>query len=161
MTFNMKAGLVLGILVSAWTYFMGITGWYKDPALLNLFWIVILIQIGVLVWGLRLAAAEGKNYGSLIAGGTIISLIGGIIIFCGSYLFTSVVFPTYFDELRTLGEQMLKAQGQTDDQIKAALDAQAPMQTSFMQALFGFIGTVVTGPIASLVIGAFVKKKHA
>ncbi|MBP1648220.1 MAG: hypothetical protein H6Q30_1665, partial [Bacteroidetes bacterium] len=28
---TVKAGIVLGILVVVWTFFMGITGWYKDP----------------------------------------------------------------------------------------------------------------------------------
>jgi hypothetical protein len=156
-----KAGFVLGILVSAWTYIMGITGWYKHPVLLNLFWLVILIQIGVLVWGLRIAAGEGKSYWGLVRTGTIISLIGGVIIFCGSYLFTSVVFPNYFTEIRTVGEGMLRSKGMSDLDIKTMLDAQRPMQTSFMQALFGFIGTVVTGPIVSMVHGIFLKKKEA
>jgi hypothetical protein len=161
MNSTLKAGILLGILVSAWTYIMGITGWYKSPVLMNLFWVVILIQIGVLVWGLRLTAVEGRSYWGQVKAGTLISLIGGVMIFCGSYLFTSVVFPNYFVEIRALGEEMLKAKGMSDIQIKAALDAQAPMQTSFMQALFGFIGTVLTGPIVSLVLGLFLKKKDA
>jgi hypothetical protein len=157
----MKAGLVLGILVSAWTYVMGITGWYRHPVLSNLFWLVILIQVGVLVWGLRLTAGEGRNYWGQVRAGAMISLIGGIIIFGGSYLFTSVVFPNYFAEIRALGAEVLKSQGMSEAQIRSALDAQAPMQTSFMQALFGFIGTVVTGPIVSLILGLFLKKKEA
>jgi len=161
MNSTVKAGLVLGILVSAWTYVMGITGWYRHPMLSNLFWLVIVIQIGVLVWGLRLTAGEGKSYWGQVRAGTMISLVGGIIIFCGSYLFTSAVFPNYFAEIRTLGEEMLRSQGMSDPQIKSALDAQAPMQTSFMQALFGFIGTVVTGPIVSMILGIFLKKKEA
>jgi hypothetical protein len=45
--------------------------------------------------------------------------------------------------------------------IKSALEAQLPMQTSFMQALMGFIGTIVTGLIVSLGLGLFLKKKEA
>jgi hypothetical protein len=161
MSTTVKAGLVLGVIVSAWTYLMGITGWYKDPALLNLFWVVILIQIGVLIWGVRVTAAEGKSYWGQVKAGTIISLVGGVIIFCGSYLFTSVVFPHYFTDIRTLGEEILRAKGMSDTQIKTTLDAQAVVQTSFMQALFGFLGTVITGPIVSMTLGAFFKKKPA
>jgi len=161
MNTTLKAGLTLGILVSAWTYVMGVTGWYKHPTLLNLFWLVILIQIVVLVWGLRLTAGEGKTYWGQVGAGTMLSLIGGIIIFCGSYLFTSIVFPNYFAEIRALGEELLKSRGMSDVQIKTTLDAQAPMQTSFMQALLGFIGTVVTGPIVSMVLALFLKKKEA
>jgi hypothetical protein len=49
----------------------------------------------------------------------------------------------------------------SDTQIKTTLDAQAVVQTSFMQALFGFLGTVITGPIVSMTLGAFFKKKPA
>jgi hypothetical protein len=157
---TLKAGLVLGILVSAWTYVMGITGWYKDPVLLNLFWLVILIQIGVLVWGLRMTAGDGKSYWGQVGAGAMISLIGGIIIFCGSYLFTSLVFPNYFAEIRAAGEEWMKSRGMSVAEIKSTLDAQVSMQTSFMQALMGFIGTVVTGPIVSMVLGLFLKKKE-
>ena len=156
---TMKAGLVLGVLVTIWTFLMGLTGWYKDPALLNLFWVVILIQIGVLVWGLKLTANEGKSYWSQVGAGTMMSLVGGVIIFLGSLLFTSVVFPNYFEELRTLGEEVMRAEGKAEAEIKAILDAQAPMQTTFMQALFGFIGTMVTGFVVSLIAGAALKKK--
>jgi uncharacterized membrane protein len=89
------------------------------------------------------------------------ALIGGVIIFAGSYFFTSVVFPNYFSEMRTLGEEILKAQGKADAEIKSVLDAQAVTQTSFMQALMGFIGTLVTGFIVSLIVGAIWRKKEA
>jgi hypothetical protein len=36
------------ILVSIWTFVIGLPGWYKDPVLLNLFFLVILLQIGVI-----------------------------------------------------------------------------------------------------------------
>ena len=55
---------------------------------------------------------------------------------------------------------MMRAEGKAATEIKAILDAQAPMQTSFMQALFGFIGTMVLGFVFSLIAGAALKKKH-
>jgi hypothetical protein len=154
-----KAGIVLGALVAVWTFIMGFTGWYKHPTLLNLFWVVILIQIGVLVWGLQLTAREGKSYWGQVGAGTLMSLVGGVIIFLGSMLFTSVVFPEYFRELRQMGEEVFRAQGMSATDIKTALDNQARMQTPFMQAISGFIGTVITGFVISLVAGAFLRKK--
>jgi hypothetical protein len=154
-----KAGIVLGVLVAVWTFIMGFTGWYKHPTLLNLFWVVILIQIGVLVWGLRLTALEGRSYWGQVGAGTLMSLVGGVIIFLGSMLFTSVVFPEYFRELRQMGEEVFRAQGMSAADIKTALDNQARTQTPFMQAFSGFIGTVITGFVISLVAGAFLRKK--
>ncbi|HCA81539.1 MAG TPA: hypothetical protein DEP53_17545 [Bacteroidetes bacterium] len=155
---TVKTGVILGLLVVAWTFIMGVTGWYKDPALLNLFWLVILIQIAVMIWGLK-GTSVGATYGSQVKSGTMMSVIGGVIIFCGSLLFTSIAFPHYFEELRSVGEELLKSQGKTESEVKALLDAQAPMQTSFWQALFGFIGTLVTGVIVSLIAAAFLKGK--
>ncbi len=155
----LKAGLVLGILVEIWTYVLGIAGWYKDPVLLNLFYGVILIEIGVLIWGLRLTAAEGRGYGGQVAAGLIISVIGAVVIFVGSFLFTSVVFPNYFTELNDMYRQIGPQQGLTSEQIEAEIASMAGVQTPFMNALIGAVMTIVTGLVASLIIAVFIRKK--
>ena len=154
-----RGGILIGVLCGLWTFVMGFTGWYKNPALLYAFWLVIPIQIGVLVWGLRKVASTGKQYGGLLGAGTLMSLIGGVILIFTSLFFTTVVFPNYFNELRAIQEEMLRNSGQSEAEIAAALEASAMTNTPIMQALFGFIGTVVTGFLASLIIGAIVKKK--
>jgi len=153
------AGGVLGVLVAIWTFVMGFTGWYKHPALLNLFWIVILIEIVVLVWGLRGTAAEGRAYWSQVGAGTLMSVIGAVIIFCGSILFTAVVFPHYFEELRAMGAEIMRAKGLTADQIARQQAAEAPYQTSVINALMGVVGTVVTGLVVSLIAAAFLRHR--
>ena len=157
----LKTAVVIGLSCMAWQLVMGLTGWYLHPVLLNLFWIVILIQIGVMIWGLRLTAAEGRTYGRQVGAGVLMSVFGGVIIFFGSLLFTTVFFPHYFEDIRRVGEEVLKAKGMSDSAIKAQLDAMAPMQTSFMSALSGFLGTIVTGLLISLIAAAFIRKKEA
>jgi hypothetical protein len=154
-----KAGITLGVLVAVWTLVMGFSGWYKDPSLNALFFLVILIQIGVLIWGLRKTAQEGRSYWGQVGAGTLISLVGGILIFCSSILFTLVIFPEYFEEIRKAGEAYLRSQGKSEAEIAQQLAEAARSQTSFLQALFGFIGTMVTGVVASLVTAAFCRKK--
>ena len=156
-----KAGVVLGILVEVWTYLMGFTGWYKDPALLNLFWVVIAIQIAVLMWALKRTAAEGRGYGGQVGAGTLISLIAGVFVIVGSLVFTMVVFPNYFRELATIQEQMLRTAGKSEDEIKMVMDMTAKTSTPMMQAFFGFCGTLVTGIVVSAIIGAFIRAKKA
>lgn len=155
----LKAGIVLGLLCTAWTYVVGFTGWYKDPVLQALFWLVIIIEIAVLIWGLRQTAAQGRAYGAQVGAGTMMSVVGAVIIFIGSYLFTSVVFPGYFEEVRAMGEQTLRAQGLSEAQITDELAKSAAMQTHFASALIGAIFTVITGVLSSLVIAAFARKK--
>ncbi|OGF18011.1 MAG: hypothetical protein A2W00_15185 [Candidatus Eisenbacteria bacterium RBG_16_71_46] len=154
-----RAGVVLGVLVVVWTFVMGFTGWYKDPALLNLFYVVIPIQIGVLVWALRQTAAQGRRYGSQVGAGTLISLIGGVIIIAGSILFTTVVFPNYFSELAAIQERMLQQAGHGEAEIREVMAMTAKTATPVFQAVFGFVGTMVTGVVASLAIGAFARAR--
>ena len=65
-------------------FIFGFAGWHKDPAMSYLWWVVILIQAGVITWGLTLTRAEGKRYGGHLLSGTLISIYGGIIIIFGS-----------------------------------------------------------------------------
>jgi hypothetical protein len=124
-----------------------------------MFYLVILIQIIALVWGLRITAAEGKAYGAQIGAGMLISVIGAAIIFVGSYLFTTVAFPQYFEELRTVGEQTLRARGKSEGDIRMMMELSAPMQTPIANAITGVIGTLGTGLVGSLIIAIFVRKK--
>ncbi|MBS4028747.1 MAG: DUF4199 domain-containing protein [Ignavibacteriales bacterium] len=137
---------------------MGITGWYKDPVMLNLFFLVIPMEIGVLVWGLKQSANE-KTYGGQVIAGTLASVIAGIILFFNSLLFTNVLFPNYFSDLETVQTSMMKSEGKTDAEISKAIEEAKPMNTSMMSAVMGFVGTVGTGLVASAVIGAFMRKK--
>ncbi len=155
---TMKAGIVLGVLVGIWTLLMGYSGWYKDPVLLNVFYVVILIELGVLIWGLRMTAPE-NTYWKQVGAGTLISVIGAVIIFCVSLIFTNLLFPNYFEELRTIREEMLRQAGQSEDQIAAALEASRSMENPVVNALMGVVGTVGTGFVASLVIALFLRKK--
>lgn len=158
MNMILKGGALIGGLCAAWTFVMGATGWYKHPALLNAFWLVMLIQIGVLVWALRRLAAE-RGYGGLVGAGTLMSLLAGVILFGSSLLFTTVVFPSYFSELRAMHTELLRAAGKSEAEIAAELQAVAAMQTPFMQAFMGFVGTVVTGFVASLIIAVVVRSR--
>lgn len=157
----MKAGIVLGVLVEVWTYTMGFTGWYKDPGLMNLFWVVIAIQIAVLMWALKRTAAEGRGYGGQVGAGTLISLIAGVFVVVGSLIFTMVVFPNYFSDLAAIQEQMLRTAGRAEAEIKQMMEMTAKTSTPVMQACFGFLGTLVTGVIVSAIIGGFMRAKKA
>jgi hypothetical protein len=159
MNTTIKAGILIGLLCGAWTFVIGFTGWYKDPVMLNMFWMVIPIQIGVLLWGLKQTAAEGRTYGGQVGTAVLMSLIGGVILIFSSLLFTTVVFPNYFEELRVVGEDVLRAQGKSEAEIAAQMNAAASMQTPMMQAIMGCVGTVVTGLVASLIIAIFMRKK--
>ena len=155
---TLKYGILIGVLCSAWTYIMGILSWYKDPALQNLFWVVVVVQIVVLVLGLKKTAVENR-YGQQVWAGTLMSIIGSIIIFVTSLIFTTLIFPNYFNELQEMHRQILLESGKSSDEIEMLIIQMNVTQTSFLQALFGMIGTIVTGFIISLILGSIFKKK--
>ena len=154
MDIPVRAGIVLGVLVVIWQFVIGFTGWYKDPVMMNAFFLVIVFEIAVIIWALRKTCATAA-YGRQVANGLVVSVVAGVLIVCGSLVFTTVAFPDYFKELEAAQVAMLKAQGLSDGDIST----QAAMQTPIMNALSGFIGTVVTGLIVSAIAGAFLRRK--
>jgi len=161
MSLTLKGGLLIGVLCSIWMYVVGFTGWYLDSTLQSMFFLVILIEIAVLFWMLRQLPEAEKTFAGILKTGTMMSLIAAAVIFVASYIFTTVAFPNYFEDVRALGERMYREQGLTEEQIAAAMAAMAPMQTPFVNALTGSIGTIVTGFLASAVLGLLFKKKTA
>src|SRR5687768_10879956 len=154
------AGLLIGGLCGAFTFVMGFTGWYKDPVMVNVFIpTVVVMEVGALIWGLRKTAAMGRTYSGQVVAGTLMAVIGAAIIFVCSYLFTSVAFPSYFEDINAMARQVLQGQGKTPAEIQAFLDDQSASQTPLMNALVGFIMTIVTGVIASAVIAAFIRQR--
>jgi len=151
----LKAGLAIGILCGLWQIMMASTRWIVNPSLMNLFYLVILIQIAVLIWGLKQSSTE-NSYGRQVLAGTAMSALAGVFLFAFSLLLTTVLFPDLINEMKSVRSQMLKQAGRSEAEISAALSLQTPM----IQAIMGLIGTVVTGILASLVIAIFVRKKN-
>jgi hypothetical protein len=130
----LSAGILIGALCAVWTFVMGFTGWYKDPTMAAVFFLVIPIEIGGLIWGLKRTAAEERTYRAQVVAGTLMSVVAGVIIIASSLLFTTV-FPDHLQELEARGSSA----------------------TPMGQALDGFIGTLVTGILASAVIAIWVR----
>ena len=155
---TLRAGLILGLSVAAWSLVMGLTGWFKHPSLWILSWLVVPMQIGIMLWTLR-GLAPTTGYGRQVWNGVSSSLLGSMIIYATSILLTTIVFPHYFQDLETLGRQIMARQGLSPAQIEAAVRAQAPMQTPRASAMAGAIGTVVTGFFTSVIAAAWLRKK--
>ena len=154
------AGLLIGVLCGIWTFVMGFTGWYKDPSKAAAFFLVILIEVGGLIWGLRRTAAQGRTYSGQVVAGTLMSIIAGVVIIGSSLLFTQVAFPEYFQELEASYRQLLQQQGKTEAEIAAEIAAWSPGQTPMRQAMNGFIGTFVTGVVVSAIAAVWIRKKR-
>jgi hypothetical protein len=155
------AGLLIGVLCGVWTFVMGYTGWYKDPSRASAFFVVILIEVAGLIWGLRKTAAEGRPYSGQVVAGTLMSIIAGVIIVGSSLLFTTVAFPEYFSEVEAAYRGLLQQQGKSEAEIASEITAWSAGQTSMAQAMNGFIGTFVTGVMVSAVVAIWVRARPA
>ena len=156
----LSGGLLIGALCGAWILINGFAGFYKDPTLYTLFVpIVTVMEILVLIWALRKTAAQGRTYSGQVVAGALMALIAAVIIFSTSLILTTFIAPNFAaevnDMMRTIGRQ----QGQSDEQINAAIAANAGLQTPVMSALAGVIGTVMTGIVASAIIAIWVRAR--
>jgi Protein of unknown function (DUF4199) len=156
----LSAGLLIGVLCGIWTFVMGATGWYKDPVMYRMFFAVILIEIGGLIWGLRRTAAEGRGYGSQVVAGTMMATVAGVVIIGASLLFTTVVYTDYFDQLEAMQIGLLQDQGVPEAEIARQVSESRAANTPMGQAVSGFMGTLITGIVASAVIAIWVRSRH-
>ena len=153
------AGILIGVLCGLWTMVMGVTGWYKDPSHTAAFFLVIVIEVAGLIWGLRQTAARGRTYSGQVVAGTLMSIVAGVIIIGASLLFTTVAFPEYFEEIAAVNREVLQQQGKTPSEIEAEVAAWAEGQTPLRQALNGFLGTFVTGVVVSAVVAIWIRAR--
>jgi len=153
------SGLLLGVLVAVWMCIMGYTGWYKDPTKAGLFFLVVPIQVAVLIVVLRHTAAHGRGWRAQLMAGTVVSIVAALVIFAASMLFTTVLFPNYFEELRVVQEQLMREAGMGEVEIQRQIEAAARNQTPIGYAFSGFLGTMVVGVISSAVIGIFMRAR--
>ena len=157
----LAAGLLIGVLCGVWTFVMGFTGWYKDPTKAAAFFVVVVIEIAGLIWGLKQTAAQGRTYSGQVVAGTLMSIVAGIVIIGSSLLFTTVFFPDYFRELEAVYRDILLQQGKTQAEIASEIGTWSTGQTPMRQAMNGFLGTFVTGVIVSAVIAIWVRARPA
>jgi hypothetical protein len=153
-----KAGIALGVAVLVLTMISGFTGMYKNPSGGWIFPVLAtVIELGVLFWALRQTAAL-KRYGGQVGTGVLAAVVGGVIIIFSSLLFTAM-FPDYKEaSLATVADGWRDA-GMSEDQIQKQLPGVEFMMRPVPQAIFGFVMTVLTGLVGSLIIAAFVRKK--
>jgi hypothetical protein len=157
---SVVTGIILGVAVAVWTLIMGVTGWYKHPVGAIAFMLVIPINVAVIVWGLTRTRREGRNYGGQVTAGLVMGIVAAVLVFGNSLLFTQVLFPTYFDDLRTMQEEMLRASGIPEDQIAERIETAQASQTPVAQATLGALGTIATSLVTAVVAAIWIRRKN-
>jgi hypothetical protein len=156
----LTSGLLIGVLCGIWTFVMGATGWYKDPVLHRAFFLVLIIEVAGLIWGLRRTAAEGRGYGSQVVAGATIATVAGLVVIGSSLLFTTVFFPDYFDQLEAANRAILEQRGLEPQEIARQLADMRAVNTPMNQASLGFSATLIFGILISAIAAIWIRAAH-
>ena len=157
-----RGGVLLGVLVTIFTWIFAFSGMHRNIGAAMTFPIVAtLIEIGVLIWALKKTAAQGRRYMGQVSAGTMLAFVGGCLIFATSIMLVTQLYPSYFAEVNAAGAEYYRAQGMDDAAIQAELAKMAPMQTPLAQGVTGFVATVITGLVVSAIAAIWIRSKGA
>ncbi len=160
MNMIIRGGVMLGVLVTAFSWLFAFTGMHKNPGADMTFIIVAtVIEIAVLVWALRKTATQGRTWMGQVSAGTMLAFVGGSLIFATSIMLVSYLYPNYFAEANVATEAAYRARGMDDAAVQAAMAKLTAAQTPVAQGLNGFVGTVLTGLIMSAILGIWIRHK--
>lgn len=151
------AGVSIGVSVVVWMFLVMWAGWYKMPALINVFFAIPIIKVLGIYWGLKKLSTRKLNYLHLIGSGIIMSVIAGVIIFVFSYLFTGFVFPEYLVDVQKMQREWMVSNGVPSEQASVILTAAKEHSSPLIQALSGVVGTTLIGMMSSVIIALFLK----
>lgn len=155
------AGIVLGVSVGIWIFINGFAGLYKNPGTAWVFPVVAtVIEIFVVVWGLRKTAQLGKRYGGQVLAGLMIAVVGAVLIL-GFSLLSSTVFTDSGEVIAAMQADGWADRGMSEEQIEEMLASAAFTRTPLFQAISGSISTIVTGLVISLIAAIFIRQKDA
>ncbi len=157
MNVPLRYGLILGILVTVINLAIPALGLHTSIGISAIFLVVVIaINIAVVIMALRQTAAVA-NYGGQVINGLVLGVVGGVVVFAGSWLTTSVVFPNYMAEVMEATRETLESFGIPSGEI----DAQLAMGSSVGSAFQGAIGTVVTSVVVAAITAIFKRADKA
>lgn len=156
-----NAGIVLGVAAGIWMFINGFAGLYKNPGTAWVFpTVATVIEICVVVWGLRKTAQLGRHYGGQVLAGLLIAVVGAVLIL-GFSLMWSAVFTDAAEVTAAMQADAWADAGKSEEEIDGLLETTAFTRAPLFQALSGSIATVVTGLVISLIAAIFIRQKDA
>lgn len=156
-----NAGIVLGIAVGIWMFINGAVGLYRSAGTAWIFALVAtLIEIAVIVWGLRKTAELGRRYGGQVLAGLMMAVVGAVLVLVFSLIW-GAVFTDAGEVAAAIQADTWADQGMSEDQIEDMLAATEFTRTTIFSSLMGSIMTIVTGLVVSLIAAIFIRQKEA
>jgi len=157
----LSAGIMLGVAAGIWMFINGFAGLYRNPGTAWVFPVVAtVIEIAVIVWGLRQTARLGRRYGGQVLAGLLIAVVGAVLIL-GFSMMWAAVFTDAAEVTAAMQADTWSDAGMSEDKIDDMLVKTEFMRTPLGQALLGSISTIVTGLVISLIAAIFIRQKDA
>lgn len=156
-----NAGIVLGVAAGVWMFINGFAGLYQNSGTAWVFPVVAtIIEIFVIVWGLRKTAQLGRRYGRQVLAGLMIAVVGAVLIL-GFSLLWSTVFTDAGEVAAAMQADAWADAGWSEEQIEETLANTEFTRTPLFQAIAGSTATIVTGLVVSLIAAIFIRQKDA
>ena len=153
MTISIKYGLVLGVVVAAFGFVLGVSGLHTNQlAPMGFVIVAIIINAAIVVLAVRRLAST-STWVQQVANGLVLGLVGAVVVFLGSWLMTAVVLPDYYAEFAEAARLRAVAEGLTGEQLEAAVAMVTG--TSVGSAFQGAVGTVITSVVVAGIAGIF------
>ncbi|ANM29658.1 hypothetical protein ABI59_08805 [Acidobacteria bacterium Mor1] len=152
-----KPAVILGVGVTLLSALIMATGMHARPSLAQPIFLgaAIGINVAVIIWALR-GNADKNGYGAQLGISALIGLVAGVVIFIGSYVLTTVVFPDALSEAADAMLPLLEQSGMPEEQIEGRMTL---MESPVANAAPGLIGTFVTSLVVGAVVAIFFRRK--
>jgi Protein of unknown function (DUF4199) len=161
MKLNVLGGLAVASIALAVLLGLHISGSLRSPDAGSIFFLTIAGHAVVLIVVLRRhhlkLAPEQASFFRLLGAGLLLSLIAGLLIALGSYLFAARVDPTYLDWLLEVSREQIAAAGLPAEAAQNELERLQGFATPRGYALQSLIGALSTGFVLTLLISVILR----
>ena len=153
MTIPIKYGLVLGVIVAAFGFVLGMSGLHTHPmAPMGFVIVAIIINVVIVVLAVRRLASI-STWIQQVGNGLVLGFVGALVVFLGSWLMTAIVLPDYYAEFAEAARVRAVADGLAAEDIEAAVTMATG--TSVGSAFQGALGTMITSVVVAGLAGLF------
>ena len=149
-----KAGVILAVLVTVVSAIIMGTGLHQNFLVAGLLSILVYIVINIVLVYMTLNKSAAENgYGAQLMSSGILGLVGGVLIFVGSWVLLSLVFPDALAEMRDSAIAFMESSNVPEATVElqmAKLDAATPVSQSLPGLIFTFVTSVIVGAIVAI-----------
>ncbi len=153
--------LILGLAEIAFSLILSLTNQFENKAL---GWINLVI-VGVLTF-IAVRKIRDKELSGFVNFGKAFGISFQIIFYAGilatiyTFFYFKFINPEMIDHMLQTAEQRMIEKGMPDDQIEAGLKYSRMFMTPGMMAVWGLVGSAISGAIVSLIIAAVCRKEN-